>query len=104
MFARSRMAVGKPRAVLEVPVEAVRITREGARYVLVVGEGNIAQRRVVTPGWIENGMQVIEEGLHANDWVVVGDLGGVHPGDMVEPRKKALLERSDPASDRERKR
>jgi RND family efflux transporter MFP subunit len=96
MFARVRITFGKPRTVLEVPEEAI-LSDQGKKYVLVVGEGNFVQRREVTPGQADNGMRIIEKGLRADDWVVITDLADIHPGDSVEPRKKAMPKRSDPA-------
>jgi RND family efflux transporter MFP subunit len=99
MFARVRMTFGKPQAVLEVPEEAV-LTDQGKHYVLVVGKGNIAQRRAVTLGQADNGLRVIEKGLGVEDWVVITGLGSIHPGDPVQPRKKAAPRPSDPGPDR----
>jgi hypothetical protein len=47
----------------------------------------------VTLGWADNGTRIVENGLSAEDWVVIAGLGGIHAGDPVEPRKKAALER-----------
>jgi RND family efflux transporter MFP subunit len=101
MFASVRLTFGKPRAVLEVPEEAL-LSDQGKRYVLVVGEGNRAQRRDVTPGWADDGMRVIEKGLSADDWVVITLPAGLRAGDRVEPLKKAAPEGSDPGRDRDR--
>jgi multidrug efflux system membrane fusion protein len=92
IFARVRMTFCPPRAVLEVPEEAI-LSDQGQHYVLVVSEGNIAQRRAVTRGWADNGMRVIEKGLGADDWVVIAGLRGIRPGDPVEPRNKVTPER-----------
>jgi RND family efflux transporter MFP subunit len=92
MFARVRMTVGPPRAVLEVP-EAAILTDQDKKYVLVLGEGNIAQRRAVTLGWADNGMRVVEKGLRPEDRVVISGLGGVQPGDTVVPREEAMPKR-----------
>jgi RND family efflux transporter MFP subunit len=92
MFARVRMTLGPPRAVLEVPEEAI-LSDQGNKYVLVVNDRNVAERRAVIMGWADNGMRIIEKGLGAEDWVVVAGLGALHPGDPVEPRKKARPER-----------
>jgi RND family efflux transporter MFP subunit len=98
MFARVRMTFGKPRAVLEVPAEAI-LSDQGKPYVLVVREGNFVQRRAVTVGQADNGLRIIEKGLRVEDWVMVTSLADLHPGDAVEPRKKATPKRSDPGWD-----
>ncbi|HZV06097.1 MAG TPA: efflux RND transporter periplasmic adaptor subunit [Gemmataceae bacterium] len=91
MFVRVRMTLGPPRAVLEVPEEAI-LSDQGRKYVLVVNDRNVAERRAITPGPIDNGMRIIEKGLHAEDWVVIVGHVGIRPGDSVEPRRKASPE------------
>jgi multidrug efflux system membrane fusion protein len=92
MFARVRMTLGPRRAVLEVPEEAI-LSEQGKKYVLVVNERNIAERREVTQGPSDNGMRIVESGLRDEDWLVIAGLGQLHPGDPVEPRKKAAPKR-----------
>jgi RND family efflux transporter MFP subunit len=87
MYARVRMTLGPPRAVLEIPEEAI-LTDQGKKYVLIVGKDNTAERRTITLGPVDDGMRIVEKGLAAEDWVVVGGLAGVRPGDSIEPRKK----------------
>jgi RND family efflux transporter MFP subunit len=101
MKAQVRMTFGPPRPVLEVPENSL-LGDQDKTFVLVVGDGNIAQRRTVTVGWVDNGMRVIEKGLDAEDWVVTGGHGGIHPGDRVEPRKETEPKRSDSARDKGR--
>ncbi len=98
MFVRVRMTFGPPRAVLEVPEEAI-LSDQGKKYVLVVNDSNVAERRAVTLGPADNGLRIVEKGLRAEDWVVISGLADIHPGDRVEPRKKAMPKRSDPARD-----
>lgn len=92
MFARVRMAVGPRRAVLEVP-EAAVLSDQGKKYVLVVNDQSVVERRYVTTGPIDNGMRIVEKGLRDEDRVVTAGLGGLHPGDPVEPRRKDTPER-----------
>ncbi len=98
MFARVRLTFGLPRAVLEVPAEAV-FAEQGTAYVLVANEHNVAERRAVTLGPADQGIRVVEKGLCADDWVVIAGLGGVRAGDPVEPRRKAPPQRPDPGRD-----
>ena len=88
MFTRVRMTFGPPRAVLEVPEEAI-LSDQGKKYVLVVNDRSVAERRAVTLGPTDNGMRIIEKGLGAEDWVVTAGLVGIHPGERVDPWKKA---------------
>jgi multidrug efflux system membrane fusion protein len=99
MFARVRMTLGPPRAVLVLSDEAI-LSEQGMKYVLVVNNRNVAERRAVTLGPAEKGMRIIDKGLGAEDWVVIAGQAGIRPGDPVEPRKKATPEPSDPGRER----
>jgi RND family efflux transporter MFP subunit len=96
MFVRVHMTFGPPRAVLVVPEEAI-LSDQGKKYVLVVNQGKVTERRAVTLGPADNGMRIVEQGLREEDWVVITGLADIHPGDPVEPRKEAAPKRSDPA-------
>jgi multidrug efflux pump subunit AcrA (membrane-fusion protein) len=98
MFVRVRMPFGPPRAVLEVPEEAI-LSDQGMQYVLVVNGRNVAERRAVTLGPIDKDLRIIEKGLGAEDWVVIAGLKNLHPGDSVEPRKKATPAREGASPD-----
>jgi multidrug efflux system membrane fusion protein len=86
MFARVRMAFGKPRPVLAVP-EAAILAGNGKRAVLVVND-KLVERRAVTLGQRDGALRVVESGLQPGDWVVVEGLKTVWPGDRVEPRRE----------------
>jgi RND family efflux transporter MFP subunit len=92
MFARVRMTLGPLRAVLEVPEQAV-LSDQGKKYVLVVNDRNIAERREISQGALDNGMSIVENGLHEEDLVVVGGHQRLRPGDTVEPEKHATPKR-----------
>ena len=98
MFVRVRMTFGPSRAVLEIPDAAI-LSDQGMKYVLVVNDRNVAERRAVTLGQFDKDMRIIEKGLSAEDWVVIAGLVGVQPGDTVEPRRKAPPAHSDPGRD-----
>jgi RND family efflux transporter MFP subunit len=85
MFARVRMTFGPPRAVLEIPDEAI-LSDQGRKYVLVLDSRNVAERRPVTLGHKDQDMRIIEKGLRAEDRVIITGLRNIHPGDRVEPR------------------
>jgi RND family efflux transporter MFP subunit len=91
MFARVQMTVGPPRAVLEVPRGAIQFDQNNglSRYVLVVNDCKVVERREVGLAPEEYGTRLIEKGLRPEDWVVVAGLEDVNPGDRVAPRKKA---------------
>ena len=99
MFMRVRMTFGPLRAVLEIPEEAI-LSDQGHKYVLVVNDHNVAERRPVTIGPEDNGMRIIEKGLRPDDQVVIAGIARVQPGDTVEPRRKAPAAPSEPRRDR----
>ena len=92
MFARVRMTFGPPVPGLAVPEEAI-LTDQGKRYVLVVNERNVVERRDVTLGPINDGLRIVEKGLGNEDRVVIAGHQGVRPGETVEPREKVSSER-----------
>jgi hypothetical protein len=88
------MILGPPRSVLEVPDEAV-LSDQGKRYVMLVNDQNLAQRRAVTLGPTDNGMRIIETGLEDDDWVVITGQAHIRAGERVEPRKTGVPKGSD---------
>ena len=60
----------------------------GGRFVYVVGEGNIVERRYVTLGVVEpDGMVPILEGLDGSETYIVQGLLRARPGMPVTPEK-----------------
>jgi hypothetical protein len=84
MFVRVRMNFGPPRPVLEVPDEAVG-RDQGEMFLWVVNDRNNVARRPVRIGPMDGGMRIIEEGLKADERIVIGGAKGLKPGDHVEP-------------------
>jgi RND family efflux transporter MFP subunit len=82
-FVRVRMPFGKPRKVLEVPEEAV-CSDQGKRFVLVVNDRNVVERRSVTTGAQDGEMRIILNGLTASDRLIVAGINSVQPGDVVK--------------------
>ncbi len=89
MFARVRVPFGKPAPALEAAEEAV-FTDQGKKYVWVVNDHNVVERRQVRLGGEDDGMRVVEEGLGPDDWVVVAGAKDLHAGDKVEPCRAAM--------------
>jgi RNA polymerase sigma factor (sigma-70 family) len=86
MFVRVRMTFGPPRPVLEVPDGAVR--SEGSQaYLWVVGDRDVVERRAVKLGPADDGMRIVEDGLQADDRVVIAGGEALKPGDRVDPRE-----------------
>lgn len=70
MFARVRIAGSAKYQAVLIPDEAV-ISDQANKFVLVVGEDGMAQRRNIKPGPLHAGMRIVREGVKADDWVVV---------------------------------
>lgn len=60
------------------------------KFVLVLDEENKAQYRSVTLGKKLNGLQLITDGLTANDTIVVNGLQRIRPGSAVTPEEVAM--------------
>jgi RND family efflux transporter MFP subunit len=85
MFARVRLTVGGPTRSLLVPEFAVG-TDQGRKFVDVVTDKGVVERRTVKLGSAFHGLRVIEAGVTENDWVVTG-ADAVRPGTAVRVRK-----------------
>lgn len=72
-----------PNAVL-IPEKAV-MTDLGGKYVLVVNENNILQRRDITLGQTIGLMQVVRKGLDGSEIVATGSFHMIRPGMPVTP-------------------
>lgn len=88
MFARIELASSAPYEALLVPDAAIG-TEQARKYVLVVGDGNVAAAKYVTLGHVIDGMRVIKSGLAATDAVIVEGLMRARPGQQVTPQEAA---------------
>lgn len=112
LFVRVRLPVGKPYKALLVPEGAVEPIKT-RRFVYVVNEKDVVERRRVVLGGLDGGMRVVKEGLKPDDRVIVGVMptslvprivdGG--PGDTpgnwwgdVQPGMKVKPHTASPAS------
>jgi RND family efflux transporter MFP subunit len=84
MLARVRLALGLPYKVLLVPSEAL-LAEDGARFVFVVNDKGVIEKRPVLLGQEHEGRRVVTRGLKSEDRVVVGRLQGLRPGLAVRP-------------------
>ncbi len=84
MFVRVRGPIGVREGALLVSNRAIG-TDQAGRYVLVVNKDNIAERRAVKLGVLDQGMRVIEEGLRPDDRVIIKGLQRAIPGTKVHP-------------------
>jgi RNA polymerase sigma factor (sigma-70 family) len=85
MFVRVCMPIGSPQKVLVAPEEAV-LSDQGKRYLLVVTDKDIVERRAVTLGATEGNMRIIEKGVSTEDWIVIAGLNKIMPGTHVKRR------------------
>ncbi len=86
MRARVRVPVSDPYKALMITERAIG-TEQGRKFVYVVNDQNVAERRDVTLDRVVDGLQVIRDGLKPDDWVIVNGIQRVRDGMKVEPRK-----------------
>lgn len=88
-FARVEMPVARMEQALLVDRKAI-LTDQDRRYVYVVGENNLADRRQVSTGRQVGEQTVITDGLNAGDRVIVNGVQKVFmPGMEVSPQQVA---------------
>jgi RND family efflux transporter MFP subunit len=86
MFVRLRIPIDIREKALLVSERALGVD-QGGRYLLVVNDKDVVEQRPVKVGANVNGMRVIEEGLKADEWVVVSGIQRARPGAKVTPVK-----------------
>jgi RND family efflux transporter MFP subunit len=96
LFARVRLLGERQHDALLINDSAVG-TDQTVRYVLVVGKDNKAEYRVVKLGPVLDGLRVVQEGLKADETIVVNGLQRVRPGSPVTPQRVAMGERGQHA-------
>jgi multidrug efflux system membrane fusion protein len=88
-FVRIRMPLGSPRDAILVPEKAIG-SDQGQRYVFVINDQNIVERRNVHVGQQYGMMRVIEDGVvTTKDRIIVEGLLRVRPGLEVNPKPAA---------------
>jgi hypothetical protein len=80
---------------LLVPDVALGSDQSG-RYVLVVNGDNVVEQRKVVTGPIDGDLRVIDNGLKADDRIVIAGLLRAIPGQKVDPQLQKI--ESSPAS------
>ena len=96
-FVRVRVPMGQEQDALLVPDVALG-SDQGGRYVLVVNKDNVVEQRKVEVGPVVDTLRVIENGIAADDRVVVAGLLRAIPGNKVDPQPQP----AQSAQDRER--
>lgn len=85
--ARVRVPIDDPYKALMISERAIG-TEQGRKFVYVVNAQDIVERRDVTLGRVDNGLQVIEAGLKPDDWVIVNGIQRVRDGMKVKPQRR----------------
>jgi RND family efflux transporter MFP subunit len=86
MRARVRVPVSDPYKAVMVTERAIG-TDQGRKYVYVVNEQNVVERRDVVLDRLIDGMQVIRKGLKPGEWVVVNGIQRVRDGLKVDAKR-----------------
>jgi RND family efflux transporter MFP subunit len=85
MFARIRLQVSEPYSALLISEQCLRDDKTG-KYVLVVNEKNVVERRDIKVGLLHDGARAVKEGLSPSDRVVLSGQDDLRPGTTVKPR------------------
>jgi len=97
LFARIRVPVGRESKALLVPEVALGADQVG-RFVLIVNDKNVVERRGVETGIAVDEMRVIEGGLKGDERVIVNGLLRAIPGRQVDPQVQAAASPAPAAS------
>lgn len=88
-FVRIRVPFDQQQSALLVPDTSLGSDQAG-RYVLVVNGENVVEQRKVQTGQLEGELRVVEDGLKADDRVVVAGLLRAIPGQKVDPQLQKI--------------
>jgi RND family efflux transporter MFP subunit len=88
-FVRVRVPYEQQGNALLVPDTALGAD-QGGRYVLVANTDNVIEQRKVQAGPVEGALRVIEDGLKADDRVVIAGLLRAVPGQKVDPQLQKI--------------
>ena len=89
MFARMLLGTAAPAPALLITDRAVG-TDQNKKFVLVVGDDNKVAYREVRLGPLADGLRIVEEGLKADEKIVVSGLQRARPGAEVVPEVVAM--------------
>ena len=84
MFVRVQVPVGLRKNAILIPEKIIQ-TDLGGKYVLVVGEGNLLQRRDIKLGASVNTLRVVENGLDGSEMILAGGFAMSRPGMPIVP-------------------
>jgi multidrug efflux system membrane fusion protein len=97
MRARVRIPVSAPHEVLMVTERAVG-NDQGRKFLYVVNDQDVVERRDVNLGRVIDGLQIIEGGLKRDDWVIVNGIQRVRDAMKVAPKRGPMPGAPEPAA------
>jgi RND family efflux transporter MFP subunit len=97
MFIDVRLLGRGPYDALLIPDTALGLDQT-IQFVFVLDENDVAQRRQVRTGRLHGRLRVIEEGLEADDRVVINGIQRIRPGVKVAPEMTTIDPPATPAS------
>ncbi|MHC5101584.1 MAG: efflux RND transporter periplasmic adaptor subunit [Planctomycetota bacterium] len=101
MFVRIRIPSRQETPSLLVHEKAIG-TDLGGKYVWIIDEKNVVDRRYVTPGQLYDDMRVITEGLEATDRYIYKGIQRARPGMPVTPREQSATPEKEEESSSEK--
>jgi RND family efflux transporter MFP subunit len=88
-FGRIRIPGSPIYDAILVPDDAI-VTDQARKFVMVVGEDDIAQPRAIRPGPSEMGLRIVRQGLSGQERIIINGLMRVRPGAQVEPSEGSI--------------
>jgi multidrug efflux system membrane fusion protein len=88
-FVRVRVPGSAKYSALLIPDQAVG-TDQGQKFVYAVDDQNTVEYKIVNLGPMIDGLRIVREGLHSNEWIIVNGLMSVRPGAKVNPSRTPL--------------
>ncbi len=85
MYAEVKLVLQEVKSALNVPIQTIQQGSAGANVLRVDAQGRIEERKVSLGEETSDRVQVLS-GLAEGDRVVIGNGGGVRPGDKVRPK------------------
>ncbi|MGE0605660.1 MAG: efflux RND transporter periplasmic adaptor subunit [Pirellulales bacterium] len=99
LFVRVRLPFGEPRETLLID-ETCILADQDKRYVFVVKDDDVCERRYVRVGALFDGQRELLAGLKENEWIVVNGLQRARDGRPVKPDRLAPPAEEKPATSR----
>lgn len=97
VFVRLRIPVEKRDNAFLVANRSLGVD-QGGRYLLVVNNDNVVEQRIVKVGARVDQLRVIEDGLKADDWIVVEGIQRARPGAKVTPVRMQEMAAARPST------